>query len=155
MHDLRILTDLTQLNISFFRNTARAIFENSKIASEILGIEEDLIEGLGDIWTLINLGIPINPEMFGNFCKKWVELYKNSSISWFWITPTLHKILYHGQSVIEHFPIPIGWLSEEAAEASNKTFKRFRLEHACKSSPERTLGDIFKGHIAKTSKNRV
>lgn len=38
------------------------------------------------------------------------------------MTPTIHKILMHGSSVIQHAILPIGQLSEEASEARNKHY---------------------------------
>ena len=42
------------------------------------------------------------------------------------MSPTLHKILMHGATVISHSILPIGQLSEEASEARNKHFRRYR-----------------------------
>ena len=48
---------------------------------------------------------------------------------------TVHKILWHGDDVIEHFGItPIGVLTEEAQESRNKDFKRFREYNTRKCS---------------------
>lgn len=44
--------------------------------------------------------------------------------------PTVHKVLIHGADIIQHIGIPIGSLSEEAQEASNKVFKSARLNHS-------------------------
>lgn len=41
---------------------------------------------------------------------------------WHPMTPTMHKILLHGADIIENAILPIGQLSEEAAEARNKHF---------------------------------
>ena len=38
----------------------------------------------------------------------------------------LHKVLIHSHQVVRAKPLPIGMLSEEAQEASNKNVKRFR-----------------------------
>lgn len=50
--------------------------------------------------------------------KFYVQLY-----SWHPKTPAMHKILIHGPTVIENALLPIGQLSEEAAEARNKHFR--------------------------------
>ena len=129
-------------------NTARAFYENASVAAEILGIEVELIEKMAEICTILTCGQPINSNKFDKKCKEWINLFKNSSINWFWLSPTLHKVLEHGKLVIDTFPIPVAWLSEEPAEASNKTFKKFRLHHARKHNPEATLEDVFKRKIA-------
>ena len=45
---------------------------------------------------------------------------------------TVHKILIHGAFVISNALLPIGQLSEEAQEARNKDFKRYREIHTRK-----------------------
>ena len=50
------------------------------------------------------------------------------------MTPTLHKVLVHGPDIVENALLPIGQLSEEAAEARNKHFREYRLSYARKFS---------------------
>lgn len=57
---------------------------------------------------------------------------------------SVHKILIHGASVIEHAILPIGELSEEAQEAKNKDIRRFREYHTRKSSKLKNNEDLFK-----------
>jgi len=52
--------------------------------------------------------------------------------------PTIHKILIHGSIIIKNTIFSIGQLLEEAQEASNKNYIRFR-----KSSRINTNMDIF------------
>lgn len=50
------------------------------------------------------------------------------------MTPTMHKILVHAPTIIRHALLPIGQLSEEAAEARNKHFRQYRQNFARKFS---------------------
>ena len=43
--------------------------------------------------------------------------------AWYYLTVTVHKILFHGARVIESVLIPIVQLIEEAQERGNKDFK--------------------------------
>jgi hypothetical protein len=61
--------------------------------------------------------------------EMYVRLYP-----WHPMTPTMHNMLIHGAIVIEHALLPIGQLSEEAAEASNKYFRLYRQNFARKFS---------------------
>ncbi|KAJ4444718.1 hypothetical protein ANN_06515 [Periplaneta americana] len=70
--------------------------------------------------------------------KLYVQLY-----SWHPMTPTMHKILIHGPTVIENALLPIGQLSEEAAEARNKHFRSYRQNYARKFSRESCNLDII------------
>lgn len=44
------------------------------------------------------------------------------------------KILDHGREIIKQSIVPIGQLSEEAQEARNKDYRRFRKNHTRKCS---------------------
>ena len=92
---------------------ARRFFENPKFVAKTLGVPEDLVRGIAKIWTTLKSGHIINAADFGKMCDEWMENYKTSSISWFKLSPSLHKILKHGKEVIEYFPVPVAWLSEE------------------------------------------
>jgi hypothetical protein len=57
---------------------------------------------------------------------------------------SVHKILLHGSKIIDSHLLPIGELSEEAQEARNKDFKRFREYHTRKHSRSATNEDLIK-----------
>ena len=64
--------------------------------------------------------------------------------SFYYMPPSVHKILLHGESIIKHFAVlPIGQLSEDAQESCNKDYKKFRLYHARKCSRSDTNEDVF------------
>lgn len=123
-------------------NTARRFFANPKLSSEITGINEDLIHKFGVILKTINSGLDINVNNFRKYCldtaQKYVELY-----NWYYMPTSVHKILFHGASVINNAILPIGELSEEAQEAKNKDVKKFRTHFTRKSSREHTNEDLF------------
>jgi len=41
---------------------------------------------------------------------------------------SVHKVLLHGSNIIKHLDLPIGCLSEETQEASNKIFRKARAQ---------------------------
>lgn len=57
---------------------------------------------------------------------------------------SLHRILIHGAYVIEQFNLPIGLYSEEAQEAKNKDFKKFRESFCRKVSRKKTNEDLMR-----------
>lgn len=59
------------------------------------------------------------------------------------MTTTIHKILIHGGSVIKESLLPIGQLSEEAAEARNKHFREYRSNFARKFNRTECNKDIL------------
>lgn len=58
--------------------------------------------------------------------------------------PTVHKILIHGPSIVRDALLPIGDLTEEALEATNKYLKRFREHHTRKATRVQTNDDLFR-----------
>lgn len=57
--------------------------------------------------------------------------------------PTIHKVLIHGSSIIDAALLPIGQLSEEAAESRNKHFKKFREGFSRKISRKSCNIDVY------------
>lgn len=114
-------------------NTSRRFFIDPKLAAEVTGIHVDLIYQFKVILETISSGHKIDVNKFTEFTKKTAELYIKL-YSWHPMTPTVHKILMHAPTIIEHALVPIGQLSEEAAEARNKHFRLFRQNYARKFS---------------------
>ena len=52
-------------------------------------------------------------------------------------------MLLHGAEIIEDAILPIGHLSEEAAEATNKYVRQFRLFFTRKCDRQKTMNDLF------------
>ena len=94
-------------------NTARRFYERPDIVSKILDVPAELVWGIGEIWHTLTSGRFIDTDLFGEFCQNWLDFYKTSSISWYLLSPTIHKVLEHGVQIIENLPLPIGWYSEE------------------------------------------
>ncbi|KAK3911483.1 Voltage-dependent T-type calcium channel subunit alpha-1H, partial [Frankliniella fusca] len=59
-----------------------------------------------------------------------------------------NAVLLHAAAFIETFPVPIGMLSEEAAESGNKDVRR--QHHACKASRAREMADFMHGLLVRT-----
>ncbi|KAK4872089.1 hypothetical protein RN001_016213 [Aquatica leii] len=109
-------------------------FADHELSASITGIDSGLIYSLEVIFEAVSSGHKIDTTKFELFCsdtaKLYVELYP-----WHPMTPTLHKILFHGSFIIEKALLPIGMMSEEAAEARNKHFRMYRQNYARNSDP--------------------
>ena len=66
---------------------------------------------------------------------------------WYAMPPTIHKILIHGPEIIRHALVPIGQLSEEAQEARNKEFKKYREGFSRKVSRTKTNEDVLNMYL--------
>jgi len=64
-------------------------------------------------------GYKINVDKFRTFALQ-IAVDLTRTYSWYYLPPTVHKILIHGPSIIENALVSIRELSEEAAEARNK-----------------------------------
>lgn len=132
---LGLLVDIPKANFgnSNDGNTSRRFFEEYERSAEITGIDKNLIYRLKIILDAMCCGIKINTEKFEAYCKETAELYV-SLYRFHPMSPTLHKVLSHGAAVIREAILPIGQLSEEAAEARNKHIRTYRLDYSRKFS---------------------
>lgn len=67
-------------------------------------------------------GSEIDCVKFEKYCTETAELYIQY-YSWYNMPPSVHKVLIHGVEIIRALGVPIGNLSEEAQEATNKVFR--------------------------------
>lgn len=123
-------------------NTARRFFQNAELSSEITGVDISLIKQLHIIMIVVASGFEIDVDKYREFAHNTARLFV-SKYSWYKMPPTLHKYLIHGPEVISRAQLPIGQLTEEAQEARNKEFKRFRENNSRKCSREKSNTDIF------------
>lgn len=119
-------------------------FEFPNKTAAITGLDEDLIRRFAVILQAITSESEVNTDKFKEYAletaEKYVELYE-----WYKMPTTVHKLLIHGAEIIKHNSIvPIGCLSEEASEARNKDFRRFREHNSRKMSRQASNEDIFK-----------
>lgn len=123
-------------------NTSRRFFANPQLTSEITGVNESLITRFAKILNDINSKDSIDAEEFGDYCletaKLYIELY-----DWYYMPNSVHKILIHGRDIVKAAMLPIGKLTEEAQEARNKDYRKYRLDHSRKCSRLATNEDIF------------
>lgn len=66
------------------------------------------------------------------------------------LTQTVHKVLDHGQQIIEYLSLPIGELSEEAQESRNKDYKKYRYSNTRKFSRRSQNEDLFNMLLASS-----
>lgn len=123
-------------------NTARRFFEKYTTSSQITGVDVDLIKRFYIILQALSSEYEIDTAKFKtyalNLARKFVELYP-----WYCMPTSIHKILIHGDLVISSAILPIGQMSEDAQESTNKIIKRAREDFSRKSSRINTMTDVF------------
>lgn len=123
-------------------NTARWFFSDSQLASQITKVDENLLNRFATISNVLPCGFEVNYMTFEQFCTETAE-YCVRLYPWYYMLPTVHKVLVDGSSVSKFTLLPIGKLSEEASEVRNKDLWNFRLNHTCKFSRTFTNRDLF------------
>lgn len=81
-------------------NTARRFFKNPKITAQITGVNENIIHRFSIILQVISSGQKINIKKFGRYAYETAELFV-ALYSWYYMPVTVHKILIHGEKIIE------------------------------------------------------
>lgn len=123
-------------------NTARRAFLQHEKFALALNIDEQLVKRLKTILIALSCQLPLDPDLFGNFCletaEKYIGLYP-----WFYMPASLHKILIHGKDIVRNSILPVGMMGEEASECRHKFYKNDRLFHSRKMSRTKTLTDQF------------
>lgn len=123
-------------------NTARRFFSDAETASRITGVDIELIKRFKVILEVITSGHRIDDKKFQTYADETARLYV-SLYNWHPMTPTVHKVLVHGATIIKKALVPIGQLSEEAAEARNKHFRLYRAKYSRKSNREACNRDVL------------
>lgn len=123
-------------------NTARTFFRNFQKSSQITGVSEELIRRFYVILQAISSGFEIDIAKFQQYTMDTAKLYV-SLYPWYFMPPSVHKILIHGADISANAILPIGQLGEEAQEAKNKDFKFIREHGTRKHSAESTNQDLF------------
>lgn len=116
-------------------NTSRRFFSDPITSSRITEDDIKLIKKCNIILETLSNGHKINVKKFECFAEETAKLYVDL-YGWYPMTSTMHKILTHGATIIEHAILPIDKLSEEAAEARNKHFRVYRQNYSRKFSRE-------------------
>lgn len=114
---------------------------DESFAAKATGINLELIHRFHVILVALSNSEQIDVEKFGKYCADTATHY-NKHYKWYYMPPSVHKILFHGADIMKDFDLPIGYFSEEAAEARNKDFRRIRENNTRKNSRSNTNEDI-------------
>ncbi|XP_065678280.1 uncharacterized protein LOC136093223 [Hydra vulgaris] len=117
-------------------NTSRRAFQNEQLFSEITGLNFELIKMFHVVLTCISCGFELDAVLFREYCthtaRFYVECYPR-----YYMPQSIHKMLVY-------MTLPIGLFSEEAIEAQNKDFKKYREHFTRKCDRIKCNEDLFK-----------
>lgn len=123
-------------------NTARRFFKGYKKAAEVLGMNEELMFRFYVTLCILSSNEDIDPDKLKDYNKETARMYI-SMYNWYNIPQAVHKMLAHGHQVVRIKALPVGSLSEEPQESSNKVFKHSREHHTSKFSRVHTNYDLM------------
>lgn len=123
-------------------HTARKFFENPTITAQITGLDEKVIRKFAILLQAIVSNRQCDPQKFDCFAKNLAKLVIDK-YGWYYMSSTVHKILFHSAQIIKHAILPIGQLSEEALEARHKEFRKIRSQHTRKINRKATNEDLL------------
>nr|CAI5861411.1 unnamed protein product [Callosobruchus analis] len=87
-------------------------------------------------------GHNINVKTFKPYCLETAKLCI-SLYGWYEMSVSVHKLLIHSSDFIDSLPLPVGQLSEDVLETSQKDYKNIRLFYSRKTSREDTNTDLL------------
>lgn len=94
------------------------------------------------VLTTLGCGRDIDAEKFDKFAMDTYRLIVDK-YDWYKMPWSVHRVLMHGAATIKHNILPIGQLTEEASEARNKDFRRYREHHSRKINRVATNQDVL------------
>jgi len=122
---------------------ARKVLSNPVLLAETLELDVELVTRISVILAQIRSRDPV--KSLDEFEKNCTETYKMflDKYSWFKVPVSLHRVLAHGRDYMEALPLPLGRMSEEAAESQNKLLRNDREFRARKTSRIDNLTDVI------------
>ena len=102
----------------------------------------DFLKRLHITLCTISSNYDIDHEKLKEFNQETLELYVRE-YPWYYMPQGVHKMLMHSHQVVSVKCVPLGSLSEEPQEASNKIFKKSRESFTRKTSRENTNKDLM------------
>ena len=100
------------------------------------------MDRVGTVLQTVSCPHRIDADALFAYCHKTAELYVKR-YGHHPISTTMHKLLSHSAAVVESCHLPIGVMSEEAAEATHKRVRQYRLRHTRKDSRIHKMSDLL------------
>ena len=135
--------------------TAKKAFEDPELMADVFKLPSWMIWGIKNHIRALTCMEEIDPNMHYAMGQEWLDKFHGSEWSWNTLTPTVHTLFWHTHEMIKLFPVPIGLLSEEGSEGTNKTFRHDRLHHCRQTGGpkgvEIQLTDLLKRSLQRSN----
>ena len=135
--------------------TAKKAFEDPELMADVFKLPSWMIWGIKNHIRALTCMEEIDPNMHYAMGQEWLDKFHKSEWKWNTLTPSVHNLFWHTHKMIELFPVPIGLLSEDGSEGTNKTFRHDRLHHCRQTGGvkgvEIQLTDLLKRSLQRSN----
>ena len=104
-------------------NLARLFFSDLQFLADITDLPLEFLTRLKNLCLITRSTVQLDYLKVKEYCRESKELWKASGLQFYGLPPTVHQLFDHLWQYVQHSPVPLGLLSEEPLEASNKDFR--------------------------------
>ena len=125
----------------------KIVLDESSVTHEILDCSEEFLVTLKQLVNRVESLEMQQPQFIEFLCEKTYFLFMKEFGDHYSISPSFHRVLYHFTEFLDFFQsqgITIGYLSEQAIEATNFDSKQNVLRHSYRGSYEQQNLDCFR-----------
>jgi hypothetical protein len=134
-------------------NIVRRCYEDIDLFAQCLKFDENqkkIIYYFKMLSLCFNSRYNLNATKLKSFCFE-IFVFWLENFDYYRMPVTIHKVLVHSADIVRHSIVPPIFMSEEAAESTNKFIRSARKDHARRSSRLLTLEDMFKRRLLESS----
>ena len=107
-------------------NLARKVFSDPEYLAEVTGVPLVFVKRLINLTIIARSGQMFDWREVKKYCERTREIYVECGLGFKSFCPTVHQLVDHLWMYVRYSPVPLGLLSEEPLECSNKNFREFR-----------------------------
>lgn len=127
-------------------NVARKCFENAETFARCLDLDVQFVKDISLIITLFRCKKMLNLDELEVLCKKTYWKHKEL-FPWATMSPTVHKVLWHGCEIARLFQslgIPLSYTAEDAGETMHTFWKKVFARKARQISRKMRISDTHR-----------
>ena len=88
-----------------------------------LAFADEFLARLKNLLLITRSTVQLDYLKVKEYCRESKELWKACGLQFYGLPPTVHQLFDHLWQYVQYSPVPLGLLSEEPLEASNKDFR--------------------------------
>lgn len=112
-------------------------------------MDQQLVKDIAVIITVFRCKKEVKLDLFEAFCRKTYALHYQI-YPWARMSPSLHKLLWHGCEIARQFRLPMAFYAEDANESWHKLYRKNMTSHARQNSRSNRILDVYNRAIFLT-----